>query len=136
MRRLFVEILVVPLIWLAAFAAIGIGLAILVGGHGSVEALEGALFIGAFGAVGEVAYSIIERAWRRPRLPRWFLVAAWTLVAPQIALLASEIHSQRTQSIIEGHVLILIWSIGPVIVVAHIASWPFRGRRNDFTTDP
>src|SRR5690348_14973575 len=94
MRRLFIEMLVAPPIWLVGCFAFGIALAIFAGGHGSAGALKGGLYLGATGAVGEVAYSIvkcarpyliIDRTWGRPRLPRWFLVASWTIVSSQIA---------------------------------------------------
>ena len=137
MRRLFFEILVAPLIWLAGCFAFGFAVAAWEHGHGSAGALQGGLFLGAIGAVGEVAYSIVVRAcpyliidptWGRPRLPRWFCVAAWTVVATQIASLAADLQSQRTQSILEGQFLILLLSIVPTIVVAFLASWPIRRR--------
>src|SRR5262245_46917142 len=87
-RRLvlmFVEMLVVSLIRLAAFAAIGLALGNWAGGYGSAGLVFGAFAVVAFGAMGEVVYLIVERTWGRPRWPRWFLVAAWTLVPPQIA---------------------------------------------------
>jgi len=140
MRRplmlMFVEMLVVSLIWLVAFAAIGVALAFQIG-HGGGEVANIALLFGAFGAVGEVAYLIVERTWGRPSVPRLLLVAAWTLVAPTITYSALEIARQHTD-ITSGVFIVLSVSILPVFVVAllaYVASWPFRRQRKGFTTD-
>ena len=141
MRRLFVEMLVAPLIWLVGCFAFGVALQFWAGGHMMTGVFAGGLYLGAIGALGEVAYSIVVRTcpyslidptWGSPRLPRWFLVAAWTLVATQIGLLASEIHSHKPPyegHLLDWHLLILLVTIVPTIVVAYIASWPLR-RRN------
>ena len=141
MRRplvlMFVEMLVVSLIWLVAFAAIGVALAFQIGGHGGGEVANIALFFGAFGAVGEVAYLIVERTWGRPNVPRLLLVAAWTLVAPTVTYSALEIARQHT-NITTGVFVVLSASILPVVVVAllaYVASWRFRRQRKGFTTD-
>ena len=50
--RMFVEMLVVSLIWLFAFAAIGVSMGVQIG-HMGDAVINFALLIGAFGAVGE-----------------------------------------------------------------------------------
>ena len=84
--------------------------------------LDIGLLFGAFGAVGEVGYLLIERTWGRPRLPRWLLVGVWTLIAPTIAYTAMEIAKQHI-GIIEGVILVMIGCTLPVV-----ASWPFRSQ--------
>src|SRR5262245_12453820 len=141
MRRplvvLLVEILVVSLIWLVAFVAIGGPIAGHVG-HGGELVLAIALLVGACGAVAEVAYLIMERALGRPRLPRWFVVAAWTLVAAATVMTAWGITALPTGQLrvfFPEMIVLLIVSILPVSVVAYLASWPFRARRSDRTPD-
>lgn len=128
-RSLAFEILVVSLIWLVAFWAIAIPLAHLAGGHGAIFVVYVALMFGVFGAVVEAAYSIIERVWKRPTSPRWLLVAAWTLVVPNMALLALALVAVALGNgfiNIEAHEMVFLWSIVPVFAVAYVASWPFR----------
>jgi len=134
---MFVQVLVVSLIWLVAFGAIGgvIGGHV---GHGGELVLAIAWLFGACGVVAEIAYLIIENIWGRPRLPRWFVVAAWTLVAAITVMSAWGVTnlpaSQLPVFFSELFVLSLV-SILPVFVVAYFASWPFRARRSDRTTD-
>ena len=130
---MFVEILIVSVVWLGAFVAIGYALAIWFASHVSGFFLEIGLLFGAFGAVGEIGYLLVERNWGQMRIPRWLLVGAWTTIAPTIAYAAMEIARQHT-GIIEGVVLVVIGCVLPVFVTAYVASWPFRSRSNRFSS--
>ena len=133
---LFVQILVVSLIWLVAFFAIAAPIAGYVG-HGGELVLAVALVFGACGVVAEVAYLIIERTLGRTRSPRWFVVAWWTLVAAFTVMTAWGIASLRADQLARFFseiIVLLIVSILPVFVVAYLASWPFRARRSKRVT--
>lgn len=134
---MFVEILVVSLIWLVAFVAMGF--AVLPWAIHQPGALMGvALMYAAIGAAGEATYLMAESMGWRPRLPRWFLVGAWTLgVSITIGTAAMAASAPRGIGIIEMAtmaIMLLAMMIFPVFITAYIASWPFRHRRSKRVT--
>lgn len=128
MLRLAIEILATACIWLAAFVALGYAYAVANAGHVSHVFFFIALYFGAFGAVGEIAYALIQYFWTRPRWPRWIIVALWAVVGVPVVLIAAELARRQTLSMpgTDFVLFLMSWYGVPCFVVAYLASWPFR----------